>query len=120
MSTFVAEVTSMHSRRELFTVGFGSLVVLGSPSLLTARERQQGDSREFANRWKSAGMSKAVMNGTAAALSKVISDGRDVTNEHLAVADHAWHVMATHLDEIDFMTATDQLLEERGSHLVAG
>lgn len=110
----------MHSRRELFAAGFGSLAVLSSPSLLTARERQQVDPREFANSWKSAGMSKAVVNGTAAALSKVIGDGPDVTDEHLAVADHAWHVMAAHLDELDFMAATDRLIDERGSQLVAG
>jgi hypothetical protein len=120
MSTFVAEVTSMHSRRELFTAGLGSLVVLGSPSLLAARERQQGDSREFANGWKTAGLSAAVMHGTAAAFSQVIAAGPSVSDQHLAVADHAWHVMAAHLDELDFMTATDRLLDERGSQLVAG
>lgn len=110
----------MHNRRELFAVGFGSLVALGSPSLLTARERQQGDSREFANSWKSAGLSPAVMHGTAAALSQVIAAGPSVNDEALAVADHAWHVMAAHLDELGFMTATDRLFEEQGGQLVSG
>jgi hypothetical protein len=60
------------------------------------------------------------MRGTAAALSEVIAAGAHVSDEHLAVADHAWHVMAAHLDELDFMTATDRWLDERGSQLLAG
>jgi acetolactate synthase small subunit len=110
----------MHSRRELLATGLGSIVVLGSPSFVAARERQQPDSHDFAAGWNSSRMSPAVMRATAAALAQVISAGANVTNEQLAVADHSWHVLVAHLDEMDFMTATDKLLRERDDVLVSG
>lgn len=38
----------MLNRRELLTSGLGSIVILGSSPLPTARERQQGDSHDLA------------------------------------------------------------------------